>query len=140
MPSVLLTIVIVCLLAGLLFYGFKPYDYGGNKRSIRKIGAIGKIPEKSSDTRWRSVKIRPGLMSCKRVSTLAGQIFLAEEAPSLPLPNCAEEDCRCHYIFLEDRRSGADRRIEYGRFGDYASSHGSDRRLQTGRRYADQAA
>lgn len=140
MPSVLLTVVIVCLLAALLIYGFKPYDYGGSKRPVNRIGPTDKDPGKSSDTRWRSVKIRPGLVSCKRVSTIAGQIFLSEEAPSLPLENCSEEDCRCHYIFLEDRRSGADRRIELGRFGEFVSNYRSERRHYAGRRYADQPA
>ena len=140
MPSVFLTVVIVCLLAALLIYGFKPYDYGGSKRPVKRIGPTDKDPGESSDTRWRSVKIRPGLMSCKRVGTIAGQIFLAEEAPSLPLENCTEEDCRCHYIFLEDRRSGMDRRVELGRFGEFVSSYRSEKRYHAGRRYADQAA
>ena len=140
MPSVLLVILIVCLLAGLLFYGFKSYHHGSNGKQTKRNGNTRRIPEKSPDTRWRSVKIRPGLMSCKMVSTISGQIFLAEEAPSLPLPNCAEEDCRCHYIFLEDRRSGADRRVELEQAREAAASRGSDRRLQAGRRYADQAA
>ena len=140
MPSILLAIVIICLLAALLIYGFKPYDYGGTIKRFKKIGTDGEKPDKSSNTRWRSVKIRPGLMSCKRVSTIAGQIFLSENAPSLPLENCTEEDCRCHYIFLEDRRSGADRRIELGRWSEFMPSYESEKRQHAGRRYADQMA
>lgn len=140
MPSILLAIVIICLLAALLIYGFKPYDYGGSTKRFKKIGTTGDGTDKSSDTRWRSVKIRPGLISCKRVSTLAGQIFLSGEAPSLPLANCTEEDCRCHYIFLEDRRSGEERRIKLGQLGEFLPSYDSERRQRAGRRYADQAA
>ena len=140
MPSILLAIVIICLLVALVVYGFKPYDYGGSTKRFKKIGTTGDSPDRSSDTRWRSVKIRPGLMCCKRVSTIAGQIFLSDNAPSLPLENCTETDCRCHYIFLEDRRSGADRRIELGRWDGLMPSNDSGRRQRAGRRYADQAA
>lgn len=140
MPSILLSIVIICLLAGLIMYGFKPYDYGGSKRHLKKPGKSTHSAGKSSDTKWRSVKIRPGTASCRSVAEITGQIFLAPNAPSLPLKNCTEENCRCRYVFLEDRRSGEDRRLVLGRFGDLVSRYERERRHVPGRRYADLAA
>jgi hypothetical protein len=74
------------------------------------------------------------------VSEITGQIFLAQGAPSLPLEDCTNKNCECRYVFLEDRRSGEDRRLELGRFGDFIPDYKRDRRRVTGRRYADLAA
>ena len=140
MPSILLSIVIICLLAGLIMYGFKPYDYGGNVKRFKKPAKTNASPDSSSDTRWRSVKIRPGASTCRPVAEITGHIFLAQDAPSLPLANCSQKNCQCRYVFLEDRRSGDDRRFELGRFGDLMPGYQRERRHVPGRRYADLAA
>jgi|SRR5210317_1012647 hypothetical protein len=140
MPSILLSIVILLLLAGLILYGFKPYDYGGGKRHAKKSEKSKPFAGKSSDARWRSVKIRPGATPCRSIAEVTGRIFLAQDAPSLPLQNCSSENCQCRYVFLEDRRSGDDRRLEFDRFGDMIPGYASDRRHVPGRRYADLAA
>jgi hypothetical protein len=69
--------------------------------------------------------------------SLAGQVFLSKEAPQLPLPNCTERDCRCHYVFLDDRRSGIDRRSELEQLEQYPASSEGDRRSSPGRRFDD---
>jgi hypothetical protein len=140
MPSILLSIIIICLLAGLIIYGFKPYDYGGSVRRFKKAAKPDGRAGKPSNTRWRSVKIRPGAAPCRSVAEITGQIFLAPAAPSLPLKSCSKENCQCRYVFLEDRRSGDDRRLEFDRFGDFIPDYKSDRRRVSGRRYADLAA
>jgi hypothetical protein len=71
---------------------------------------------------------------------LTGQIFLSREAPSLPLETCTEEDCRCHYIFLNDRRTGTDRRIKMGKLDEFMPNIGISRRSLAGRRATDLAA
>lgn len=87
-------------------------------------------------TRWRAVKIAPGLIACDAAQALTDQIFLASETPHLPLGNCAQADCRCKYVHLDDRRSGSDRRLDLGSLGsylpkDYAERrHGADRRAR----------
>jgi hypothetical protein len=134
MPTILLSIVIICLMAALLIYGFKPYDYGGSVKRFKK--ADNDSPGKSKDTQWRAVRIRSGLIACKAVSSIKGRIFLAPDAPSLPLENCSE-DCRCHYVFLDDRRGGADRRIEYSQLGGLLTGYGNERRRFAGRRLVD---
>ena len=140
MPSILLAIVIICLMAALLIYGFKPYDYGGRERRFKKAGKTYYKRGRSLDVKWRSVKIEPGSVSCKRVAAVTGQIFLARDAPSLPLENCSVRDCRCHYVFLDDRRDGADRRIELALLDELLPGHRGERRRFAGRRLTDLAA
>ena len=140
MTSIFLAIVIICLLAALIIYGFKPYDYGGSVRRFKKAAKPEDSTDSSSDTRWRSVKIRPGAAPCRSVAEITGQIFLAQDAPSLPLVNCSKKSCQCRYIFLEDRRSGEDRRLVLSRFGDLMQGYENERREVSGRRYADMGA
>ena len=140
MSSIFFAIVILSMLVGIIILVFKPYDYGENVRHFKKNGNPGKRNKKSEDTRWRSVKIRPGLIACDRVADMTGQIFLSPQAPSLPLETCTEEDCRCHYIFLNDRRTGTDRRIELGKMDELLPSRGINRRGIPGRRATDLAA
>jgi len=118
---------------------FKPYDYGASIARFKKIGERKMHTDIEAKTRWRSVKVRPGLMPCERVHSLSGQVFLAREAPELPLANCTERDCRCHYVFLDDRRCGLDRRASLDRLGEFLSSSAGDRRRSPGRRVDDLA-
>lgn len=134
MTYVIFGIVLMCILFVIVTLFFKPYDYGA---SVAKFKKIGTDEEPSTDTQWRSVKIRPGLIACDRVTSLAGQVFLSKEAPELPLPNCTERDCRCHYVFLDDRRSGIDRRSELEQLEQYPASSEGDRRSSPGRRFDD---
>jgi len=139
MSSILFAIAILSMLVGIIMLVFKPYDYGEKVQRFKRIGNPGKRNKRSEDTRWRSVKIRPGLIACDRVADMTGQIFLSREAPSLPLESCTEKDCRCHYIFLNDRRTGTDRRIELGKLDELLPSMGINRRGIPGRRANDLA-
>ena len=94
---------------------------------------------REDDTRWRAVKIEPGLMSCKAAAECAGQVFLASSAPRIPLDGCDETECRCKYVHLEDRRSGGDRRIELGELGAFLPANKEERRRSKGRRVTDLA-
>jgi hypothetical protein len=140
MSSILLAIAILSMLVGIIMLVFKPYDYGKKVQRFKRIGNPGKRNKRSEDTRWRSVKIRPGLIACDRIADMTGQIFLSQEAPSLPLESCTEKDCRCHYIFLNDRRTGTDRRIELGKLDELLPSMRINRRDIPGRRATDLAA
>lgn len=140
MSSLLFAIIILCIMVAIIMLVFKPYDYGASLQKFKKIGNPDSTDDSSSDTKWRSVKIRPGLITCERATNLEGQIFLSKEAPALPLDNCSEEDCHCHYIFLDDRRSGLDRRIELARLGNLLPGFANERRQLQGRRFADMAA
>jgi len=140
MSSILFAIVILSMLVAIIMLVFKPYDYGGNVQRFKKIETQDQRKENSEDTKWRSVKIRPGLIACDRVADMTGQIFLSQQVPSLPLENCTEKDCRCHYIFLDDRRSGTERRIEMGKLDEFLPNIGINRRSISGRRATDLAA
>jgi hypothetical protein len=61
---------------------------------------------------FHAVSIVPADGCCSVVDSIKVQRFLSEEAPSLPLADCAAEDCRCKYIHHADRRGGSrDRRL-----------------------------
>lgn len=137
MTSIIFGIALMCILVAVVILVFKPYDYGASVTKFKKIGETNDTTDLSENTRWRSCKIRPGLIACKRVASLSGQVFLSKEAPQLPLPNCTERDCHCHYVFLDDRRSGLDRRAEFERLGKRLSGRESDRRRSPGRRLDD---
>jgi len=140
MSSILFAIVILSMLVAIIMLVFRPYDYGENLQRFEKIENQDHRKKNSEDTKWRSVKIRPGLIACDRVAGISGQIFLSQEAPSLPLENCTEQDCSCHYIFLDDRRSGTDRRVEMGKLDEFLPNLGINRRSIAGRRATDLAA
>ncbi len=115
---------------------FRPYDYGADVQHIKKIGDGDKGSDGNADTRYRSVRVRPGLIACDRVAGISDQLFLSREAPELPLPNCTEANCNCHYVFLDDRRSGLDRRAEMAKLGKKLLPE-FDRRRSPGRRAGD---
>lgn len=140
MTAIIFGIGLLGILVIVVILVFKPYDYGANAIQFGKIGKSNDDSGVTSNTKWRSVRVRPGLIACDRVASLTGPVFLAGEAPELPLKNCSERDCRCHYVFLDDRRSGIDRRDDLGRLGEFLSSSARDRRLSPGRRIGDLAA
>ena len=88
-------------------------------------------------TRWRAVRVAPGLICCDAVSKLDGQVFLSRLSPRLPLDECDVADCRCKYVHLEDRRSGGDRRAALGELDAYLPFNQDERRRSAGRRRAD---
>ena len=90
-----------------------------------------------SASRWRAVRVMPGLICCDAVSKLDGQVFLSRLSPRLPLDECDVKDCRCKYVHLEDRRSGGDRRATLGELDAYLPFNQVERRKSKGRRSAD---
>lgn len=104
-----------------------------NARPARSAVAEGE----QADTRWRAVKVAPGLICCDAVSELSGQVFLSRLSPKLPMDECTVEECRCKYIHLEDRRNGGDRRVALGELDSYLPFNQQERRKSEGRREAD---
>lgn len=45
---------------------------------------------------------------------LQGQRFLSREAPPLPLKNCPNGNCECHYQHYDDRRATPRRARDLG--------------------------
>ena len=139
MNSIIFGIGLLSILVAVVILVFRPYDYGADVKAFKKIGDSDETGDKSADTQWRSVKIRPGLIACNSIQQMAGQVYLSKEAPTLPLKNCTERDCRCFYTFHEDRRSGKDRRVELARLKGLFKDFENDRRRLPGRRLADLA-
>jgi len=60
---------------------------------------------------YRGVQIVTGDECCCRVARiLAGQRFLSDEIPKLPLDQCDAAECRCSYKLFNDRRT-SERRL-----------------------------
>lgn len=72
---------------------------------------------------------------CEAVSAIAGQRFLGEQAPMLPLEGCDRPDrCRCRYRHFADRRTDARREADYGL---PMRLHPDEKRNGSGRRITD---
>lgn len=52
--------------------------------------------------------------SCRAAGVLAGQRFLADEIPKLPLDQCDATNCQCTYKLFDDRRTGDRRLSDFG--------------------------
>ena len=108
--------------------------------AARRAPATGKgqgAQSDRTDTRWRAVRVAPGLMSCKQAQAVKNRIFLARLAPPLPLAGCTQSECSCKYLHMEDRRSGGDRRAMLGEFDGHMSFNRQERRRSPGRRAED---
>lgn len=62
---------------------------------------------------YAAVKIRPiKHQACDAAYEAACRIFLAREAPTLPLRDCGmPNQCRCSYVHYKDRRQGRRRSV-----------------------------
>jgi len=128
MKTVLLLLVLGLLIAWLFYrQGLdKPED-----RRVRRISTARK-----DKTRYHAVSVKPGAYACSAANNIAGQRFLASQAPELPLPACDAAECDCHFVHHDDRRTGKDRRSPFtsggvaAATGTYAGERrrGDDRR------------
>ncbi len=57
-------------------------------------------------SRYRGVQVN-GIRAdcCAAVQAVAGQRFLSDEVPMLPLGGCDASDCQCTYELFDDRRT-----------------------------------
>lgn len=96
----------------------------------------GKPLNKARKGGFHGVSVKPGLHACKAVQALAGQRFLPQETPAMPLPGCDQVECRCSYAHHGDRRDPEDRRTGWGSFGGFTPSvpGGNRRRTRKDRR------
>ncbi|MGD2173582.1 MAG: hypothetical protein PVJ78_09960 [Gammaproteobacteria bacterium] len=110
--------------------------------ATRKPRRTGKPSSRSTQqakasTRWRAVRISPGLICCDAVREHDEQVFLSSESPMLPVDGCDIADCRCKYIHLEDRRTGSDRRAQLDELNAFLPFNQVDRRRTPSRRSTD---
>jgi hypothetical protein len=89
----------------------------------------------SAGERYASVEIRPRSGACAAAHALAGQLFLAQQAPALPLDGCTKTRCDCTFAKRSDRRTD-DRRWGHEGLGA-AMFVNAERRSTADRREAD---
>ena len=58
---------------------------------------------KGSEFRAVEIVTQPGC--CSAATALAGQRFLSNDVPLLPLKDCTAASCECSYQLMDDRRS-----------------------------------
>ena len=102
--------VLLLLVVGLLIAWFF-YRQGLDKPEERKDRRIS--PVQKDRAKYHAVSIKPGAYACSAANEIAGQRFLATEAPNLPLPGCDAAECDCHFTHHNDRRTGKDRRSPF---------------------------
>ena len=62
------------------------------------------------DGRYWGVRIEAGMDACEAARRGAGERYSFENAPPLPLPDCALTRCSCRYAGLEEQRNPPPRR------------------------------
>ena len=111
--SIFFTTVFICLIAGAAFFLYVQYHIQLRKaRGMDRSPGVSLAPKSfvdqavSANTQWRAVKVQTGLMCCQAAESMRGRVYLVAEAPSFPLKKCESRDCKCRYIYLNDRREG----------------------------------
>jgi hypothetical protein len=85
---------------------------------------------------YRAVSVTSATECCASARALQGRRFLADEAPDLPLHDCAMPwQCRCRLQAYADRRAVDARR--HDDLLERVAWHADDRRLGRGRRWDD---
>jgi hypothetical protein len=102
--------VLLLLVVGLLIAWYF-YRQGLDKPAEREDRRVRHALKDRS--KFHAVSVKPGAYACMAANTLAGQRFLASQAPNLPLPDCDAANCECHFIHHDDRRTGKDRRSPF---------------------------
>lgn len=105
MKTVLLLLMLGLLIAWLI------YRQGLDKPEDRRVRRIS--PAHKNESRYHAVSVKPGAYACCAANKIAGQRFLASQAPDLPLPDCDAAKCDCHFVHHHDRRTGKDRRSPF---------------------------
>jgi hypothetical protein len=96
----------------LLIVAFLVWRRKKRANELRAAGAK-EIDLMATTSKFHAVSIRPGPDACRAALGLAGQRFLSDAAPSIPLPSCEAENCRCRFVHFSDRRDGDDRRSPF---------------------------
>ena len=111
------------------------------------MGLLAKLTGRATALEPRSRKAKPtslyrGVLivagdegCCRSARILAGQRFLTDEIPKLPLDKCDVSECRCSYKLFDDRRTGERRLSDFSfdiiselRINENQRSGGGDRR------------
>lgn len=133
MGKILLGLIIVALIVMLLLRNKKQGSAGhktsnkarrGGEKTARITAVLaskGSPAEKTTPKPWQSVSIKTRLGACNAAIAAQDTVYLANEAPSLPLAECDVDTCGCRYVYHDDRRQ-EDRRSPFGE--NHGAQHG----------------
>lgn len=105
--DVTISILAIIILAGL----FVVVRSRENKPKNRRRS----VADPRATSKFHAVSIKFVGSACEAVRKLEGKRFLSGAAPTLPLPDCDVDACKCRFIHHQDRRAGEDRRSGYRR-------------------------
>ena len=130
MKTILLLLVLGLLIAWLI------YRQGLDRPSTRPSPRIAASRNKAE---FHAVSIKPGAYACNEANEVAGERYLADEAPEIPLPGCTSSNCECHFVHHTDRRTGKDRRSPFtsGGLAAATGTFANERRQGQNRRRPD---
>lgn len=106
---------------------------------IRRNKAAAKadvLPKVKKHGEFHSVAIKYSENACDAAKAMTGRRFLANAAPTLPLPECDFLECHCIFSHYDDRRTGRDRRSPFvpAAATGMTGRHRIERRERTDRR------
>lgn len=130
-------VVVMALLLAALFY-----VRNSRSTSVRSHKRVNRFQARAAaeERQWHAVELHAGNDCCDSIAYVQDKVFLAGEAPALPLSSCTQVQCRCTYEHFDDRRREL-RRDPYSQYGLLASQHeGDERRNSRGRRVTDLSA
>ena len=129
--------VAIALLSLLLVSRRKPQSVGSQAKALARHSQARE--ERTQRKRLPGVSINAAPHCCQEAKLVEGVRFHPDDAPTLPLPGCSLDVCKCTYVHHSDRRSGTlDRRRLTNLKKDYALFFGrEDQREGRGRRASD---
>jgi len=137
MEILLGAIILVFLLGSAGLFFSNRFDIRKPLQRSKKAKRSGAKSDELEVKKSRLVKINPGSTSCLVARKMTDKIYLAREAPVIPLDQCPEEKCLCKYLFFDDRRGDKHRRATHAYLGGFIKNHETDRRQYSGRRTTD---
>jgi hypothetical protein len=99
MPYIIALVLLVTMVALWWLYASPSTQYPADLATSR-----------SAKKSYRCVEVCSGHAACKAARNLEHVRFLYQEAPSLPLTGCTEQQCTCGFAYHDDRRENASRK------------------------------
>lgn len=93
-------------------------------------------PRPQPKAQYHAVVIEGGNSACAAALAMQGKPFLSHQAPTFPLPECNQDNCRCHYSHRQDRRDDERRSAYAASYEHIILTTQADRRLHASRRNA----
>ena len=130
--------ILILLLLLAAFYVFRYVVPGRRESALERQNATW---TNGNGNPYKAVSIHSYGDVCAAAQQVAGQRFLTDEAPLIPLEDCTAEKCHCVYRHHSDRRRGGDRRGHRDTAEEFLATPGYQNRRNTrGRRAGDLAA